>query len=288
MSKKIKSNKNYKDTVFRLLFGEIDKSAELYNSIHNTNYTPDMLKMNTLQNPLYYGGFRNDLSFSVDNKLVSLYEHQSTLSPNICLRFLLYAADIYKQLIQTNIDDLYKTTPMSIETPEFVVLYNGEAKYPEKDIVKLSDLYRVKDGRAVNLEITATIYNVKKGHNHKLMKRSKTLSEYAVFVDKVQKYKDKKYDSTDAMNRAVEECVKENILKEFLIRYGGEIVSILNMEWNLNDALRVRGEEKAEEKAEEIAENLLRKGISKEIVIESTKLSIEKIEEIIKKINADK
>ena len=65
-------------------------------------------------------------------------------------------------------------------------------------------------------------------------------------------------------------------------------MSILNIEWNLNDALRVRGEEERIKEKEEIAENLLRKGISKEIVTESTKLSIEKIEEIIKKINADK
>ena len=65
-------------------------------------------------------------------------------------------------------------------------------------------------------------------------------------------------------------------------------MSILNMEWNMDDALRVRGEEKAEQKAEEIAENLLRDGVSKEIVIKNTKLPIERIEKIVEKINNKK
>jgi predicted transposase/invertase (TIGR01784 family) len=284
MSNENAGNREYKDNVFRLLFGGEDKSAELYNAIKGTNYTPNVLKMNTLQNPLYYGGLRNDVSFTVEDKFVILFEHQSSLSPNMGLRCLLYIADIYKQLIQTNRDDLYKTAPMSIETPEFYVLYNGKAEYPEKDKVKLSDLFKVR-GIETNLELIVDVYNVNHGYNKKIMKRSKTLNEYAIFIDKVHDYENNKgFTRTEALNKAVEDCLRANILSEFLQKYGGDIVSILNMEWNMDDALRVR----AEEKAEEIAEKLVKRGTPLEFIVEDTGLSLEKVKEIAKKYNNDK
>ena len=63
MSNENQANKNYKDNIFRLLFGEADKSAELYNALKGTNYNSNDIVMNTLQSPLYYGGLRNDVSF---------------------------------------------------------------------------------------------------------------------------------------------------------------------------------------------------------------------------------
>ena len=289
MSDNITGNREYKDNVFRLLFGDESKSAELYNAIKGTNYTPNVLKMNTIQNPLYYGGLRNDVSFTVEDKLVILLEHQSTINPNMGLRCLLYIADIYKQLIQSNKDDLYKSTPMSIETPEFYVLYNGKGKYPEKDIVKLSDLFKVQ-GIENNLELIVTVYNVNHGHNAEIMKRSRTLGEYAVFINKVHDYEyNKRLTRTEALNRAVEYCLRANILIEFLHKYGGEIVSILNMEWNMDDALRVRGEEGViqgeQKKAEEIAEKMVKRGTPLEFIVEDTGLSLERVEKIAKKYN---
>ena len=236
--------------------------------------------MNTIQNPLYYGGLRNDVSFTVEDKFVILFEHQSTVNPNMGLRCLLYIADIYKQLIQANKDDLYKTKPMSIETPEFYVLYNGRDKYPEKDTVKLSDLFKVH-GEENNLELMVTVYNVNHGHNAGIMKRSRTLNEYAVFINKVHGYEyTKKLTRTEAINRAVEDCVNENILIEFLQKYGGEIVSILNMEWNMDDAKRVWIEEAKETRSEEIAEKMLLKNKSLDEIIEFSGLSKEKVLEL--------
>jgi hypothetical protein len=71
-------------------------------------------------------------------------------------------------------DGIYKTKPINIENPEFYVMYNGKEDYPEKMTVKLSDLYKVKDGRASNLELIVTIYNVNKGHNPQILERSRT------------------------------------------------------------------------------------------------------------------
>ncbi|MCL1793922.1 MAG: Rpn family recombination-promoting nuclease/putative transposase [Oscillospiraceae bacterium] len=225
---------------------------------------------------------RNDLSFTVEDKLIVLLEHQASLNPNMGLRFLLYIAELYEILIDKK--DMYKATPMSIANPEFYVLYNGKENYPEKAIVKLSDLFEIQ-GEENNLELVATVYNANKGHNKKIMGQSRTLSEYAEFVAKVREYTDGSgLDLTEALEKAVEDCVKSNILREFLEKHGGDVVNLLNREFNLDDFVEVR----EEERAEKIAENFLKDGISKEIVIKNTGLSIKQIEKIIKRINKNK
>ncbi|MCL1793459.1 MAG: hypothetical protein FWG34_06290 [Oscillospiraceae bacterium] len=109
--------------------------------------------------------------------------------------------------------------------------------------------------------------------------------EYAEFVARVREYTDGSgLELTEALEKAVEDCVKSNILREFLEKHGGDIVNLLSREWNLDEAR----EAWEEEKAEKIAENLLRDGVSKEIVIRNTDLSIEQVEKIIKKITKKK
>ena len=76
MSDNISGNREFKDNVFRLLFGSESNSAELYNAINGTNYTAEAITINKLQNPLYYGDLRNDLSFVIENKFISFIEQQ--------------------------------------------------------------------------------------------------------------------------------------------------------------------------------------------------------------------
>ena len=142
MNNEITGNKEYKDNVFRLLFADEEKSTELYNAIKGTNYTADAVKMNTLENPFFFGDLRNDISFTVEDKLIILLEHQSSVNPNMGLRFLLYIADLYE--ISINKKDMYKENLMSIANPEFYVIYNGKEEYPEKSTVKLSDLFKIQ------------------------------------------------------------------------------------------------------------------------------------------------
>ena len=62
--------------------------------MNGTNYAdPDDLIVNTLENAIYMA-MHNDVSFLIDKRL-NLYEHQSTYSPNLPLRFLFYVADVY-------------------------------------------------------------------------------------------------------------------------------------------------------------------------------------------------
>ena len=191
------------------------------------------------------------------------------------LRFLLYIALIYEILI--NKKAMYKAKRMSIANPEFYVIYNGKGDYPEKTVIKLSDLYETK-GMEKNLELIVTVYNVNKGKNTQMMEQSSTLNEYAAFVAKVREHEATGLALTEALKKAIEDCVRDNILREFLQKHGGDVVNMLYREWNLDDAKEVW----AEEKAEEIAENLLDLGIPIEQIKIATKLPLSTIKKLQK------
>ena len=79
------AKRNYKDTVFRMLFSDKRELLDLYNGINDTRYeNPEELTIATLENAIYMS-VKNDISCVVDMRL-NLYEHQSTVNPNIPLR----------------------------------------------------------------------------------------------------------------------------------------------------------------------------------------------------------
>ena len=89
---------------------------------------------------------------------------------------------------------------------------------------------------------------------------------------------------TEALKKAVEDCINENILREFLQKHGGDIVNGLLRTISMEDYAEVR----AEDRAETIAENLFKDGISKEVIIKNTGISDKQMERIIKRVNKNK
>ena len=81
---------------------------------------------------------RNDLSFIIDSRL-ALYEHQSTYNPNLPLRFLMYVANLYSNMTKDR--NLYGSRPVKLPAPRFVIFYNGLSEQPDRQIIKLSDVY---------------------------------------------------------------------------------------------------------------------------------------------------
>ena len=80
--------------LFVMIFEDKRKLLELYNAISGKHYEdPELLEINTLENAIYMS-MKNDLSFLIDTQL-SLYEHQSTYSPNLSLRFFFYLSDMF-------------------------------------------------------------------------------------------------------------------------------------------------------------------------------------------------
>ena len=207
----VTANKKYKDTVFRMLFSDKKNLLSLYNAVSGKAYTDsEKLEIVTLENAIYMG-MKNDLAFII-NTNIFLYEHQSTYNPNMPLRELFYIADEYQKLVDTR--SLYSSTIQRIPAPNFVVFYNGTKEIEDCQIHYLSEAFENFSGDP-QLELKVKVLNVNEGHNQALMEQCQILKEYAQYVAKVRCYL-KEMPLDDAVNRAVEECIRENILADFL------------------------------------------------------------------------
>ena len=280
-------NRLLKDTTFRRLFNDKKRLLELYNALNHSNYDdPKELIINTLDNAIYLG-YHNDLSFIIDTSL-NLYEHQSTICPNIPLRCLFYVSSLYSQIIDEN--KLYRDKRLSIPAPHFVVFYNGDKEFPEEVTYKLSDLYA---GASDELELTVKVLNIHLGNNSELMKNSKTLRDYAFFNDKVLQYS-KNLSREKAVKSAINYCIEHDILKEFLEKERRAIILYSLYEYNFASHMNSIREEALEDGRQEgisigeergnerLIKKMLSKGKSPEEISDLTDIPLEDIQKYSK------
>ena len=310
----MKTNNKYKNSMFALLFSDPALLRELYCALDGVTLPPDApVSINTLEDVLFMD-FINDISFEIAGKLVVLIEHQSTINPNMALRLLMYIGRVYEKITEGR--DIYSSKPLNIPRPEFFVLYNGTAPYPDEKVYRLSEAFEklkdlgLADRDIPSLELTVKVININEGRNAGIAARCKKLAEYSAFVAKVREFEKGGGGREEAIKRAVKYCQTHDILKEFLELHAGEVLSMLMTEWNWDDALAVRYEEghddgwdegrvegleegiekgreegleegiekgRCNEKLE-IARNLLAKGSTPEFVSEITGLDMDTIE----------
>lgn len=138
-----KEQSNYKDTVFRMVFKDKENLLSLYNAVNGTDYkNPEELEITTLENAIYMN-MKNDISCVMDFFL-NLYEHQSTINPNIPLRELFYVSKILQGLIVNK--DLYSSRRIYIPIPRFYMFYNGLKEMPLKEAIERAITECIKEG----------------------------------------------------------------------------------------------------------------------------------------------
>ena len=235
-------DRNYKSSLFTMVFSDRKELLGLYNAVSGKQYKdPGALNVNTLENAIYMA-IKNDLSFVIDSRL-SLYEHQSTYSPNLPLRMLLYLADLYADL--TKNENLYGRKKVMLPPPQFIIFYNGEEKQPDRRILKLSDLYEVEE-EEYKLELEAVMLNINAGHNPELMRACKTLADYAQYTARIRRYA-AKMPIEEAVERTITECIREGILEDFLRKYRAEAKRMSIYEYDQARHIRQEREEAWEE-----------------------------------------
>ena len=270
--KPLTANKKYKDTVFRMLFSDRKNLLSLYNAINGTGYeNPEELEIVTLENAIYMG-MKNDLAFIIDTNLF-LYEHQSTYNANMPLRDLFYIAGEYQKLVDHK--SLYSSALQKIPAPNFIVFYNGTEKKKERWENLLSEAYENHTGEP-NLELRVVTLNINEGHNRELMEQCQILREYAQYVAKVRNYT-KEMELDAAVERAVNECIHEGILVEFLRMNRMEVIAMSIFEYDKEE------EEKKLRKAEfeaGVAEGIEKGELKakKEAAIEMAKMGMSELQ----------
>ena len=75
------------------------------------------------------------------------------------------------------------------------------------------------------------VININEGYNQTLMESCQILKEYAQYVSKVRTYK-KTLSLNEAVEKAVEECIREGILREFLLKHRAEVVAMSIFEYD--------------------------------------------------------
>lgn len=239
-----KAERRYKDSVFRMLFRKKKALLSLYNAVNKTNFTnEDEMEIVTLENAIYMG-MKNDVSCVFDFEL-SLYEHQSTVNPNMPLRDLFYVAKQLQKIVEKEKKDLYSSKPIQIPAPRFVVFYNGSANRPEREECCLSDLF-AKQMERPELELIVTVYNINPGMNEELLEACQLLKEYMLFTTKVRENQ-VTMELNVAVHKAVEACIQEGILEDFLREQRAEVIEMCIYEYDQEKHMQLIKEENWED-----------------------------------------
>lgn len=98
--------------------------------------------------------------------------------------------------------------------------------------MKLSDLYQVSETDPM-LELQVLMLNINEGNNEELKNNCQVLKEYMLYVAKIRNYIEKeKMSLQDAVELAVDVCIREGILEEFLRENRAEVVSMSIFEFD--------------------------------------------------------
>jgi hypothetical protein len=214
MIKMPEPKRDIKDSVFTFLFSDIEYTKQLYLSLHpeDTDIRDEDFRLVTLENILAIGQY-NDLGFQVRDKLILLVEAQSTFSPNIPLRMLMYLAKTYNEYIEEHQLSLYREKKVSIPRPELYVIYTGEKEAP--DILRLSDMYEGSGSADLTVRV------LRDGQPGDI------LSQYVDFCQ-VANEQVSLYGRTDeALMSTIQLCLEQGILVPFLDSRKKEVVDIM-------------------------------------------------------------
>ena len=256
-------NRNYKDRLFRLFFGDEKNKANtlaLYNALNHSSYSDEEdLEITTIEDAIYIK-MKNDISFVIADTM-NLYEQQASHNPNMPLRGFIYYGSLYAKYLETNRLTPHVSTLVKLPTPNYIVFYNGTAKRPAVEKLRLSDAFQIPDDRG-EFEWTATVINLNHDDNTGLLQSCKPLSDYTTLVSKIQAYQ-KTMPITEAVNKAIDDCIADGILAEFLQAHRAEVLDMYLSEVN-EDILRERLMEEGEQKGrEEFLRSIILKKISK-------------------------
>ena len=286
-------NFQYKDRLFRLLFGREEYKEnvlDLYNALNNSDYKDvSELELFTIEDVIYIK-MKNDVAFILDSYL-SLWEQQSTYSPNMPVRGFMYFGKLYSKYIKSRKLNIYGSKQIMLPTPRYVVLYNGPKDSAPIKTLRLSDAF-INPDRSGDFEWTATVYNLsykildeskdvtKESHNlfeiqsainnsqgkydlirdemkiMNLRNKCKVLDEYMILVERIREHLSETNDVTKAVDAAVISCIKDGILTEFLTAHRAEVLDVCITEFDEKTFI----EGIKEEAIEDMVSKMLRNG----------------------------
>lgn len=242
--------RKYKDFLFQRVFRDKKDLLDLYNALNGTSYdNPDDIDITTLEDAIYLS-VKNDLSFIIASSL-NLYEHQSTINPNMPLRSLIYFAKLYQAYVTVNKLNIYGKQKIMLPMPQCVVFYNGRDDMPDDMVLRLTDMFAPVEGIEPALESVVRVININYGHNKELLDSCKRLRDYSFFIERINKNVDSGMNIEDAIREAIDYCIKNDVLEDILLKNSGEVFDMLLTKYDKKLHERTLFEEGREEGREE-------------------------------------
>ena len=274
--------RQYKDNVFCLLYRDKNNLLDLYNGLNDTNYTNvDDLTVTTLKGGVYMK-YKNDASFVFGQDLY-MFEQQSSRNPNMPLRFLHYLSDVYRQMYNNSdlhrstmlkipvphfVTFYNGKQPLEVEsTLRLSDMYEKKMDCPELELIVR--VININTGAIINkksldnekndiinginqsYDFDKSNKNINAGntinsrtYSSEFLSKCETLKDYMTFVNKVRVKTDiEKIDIRTAVIEAVDECIAENVLSEFLKNHREEVITVSIYEYDEEGHLEIVKEE---------------------------------------------
>lgn len=117
------------------------------------------------------------------------------------------------------------------------------------------------------MELVVTVYNINWGHNAELLEACRILKEYAQYVEQVRIFA-KDVPFPDAVELAVDHCIQNGILSDFLTKHRAEAIEMSIFEYNEEQHLKSEREQaykEGERRFGELVRILLEMGRNEEI-----------------------
>ena len=148
------------------------------------------------------------------------------------LRFTIYYLEYLKQWLREQGINLYGSKRIMIPTPHFVVFYNGTDNRPDYEVMKLSTSFCSSESEGEEaIEVRCKVYNINYGRNSWLAESSKVIGGYGNFVNKIRNYKSEGLELEDAIDNAIDDCIKEDVLREFFVERKDEVRKVMELDF---------------------------------------------------------
>jgi len=290
----LKVARNYKDGIFRTMFSDKESLAELYEALSGEKTNADAIELKTIED-VVYATLKNDLAFTVGDKVILFLEHMSSPCQNLPLRMLSYVSKVLEGMSMKR--DLYQRRKLLLPRPHFYIFYNGLEPRPKQETLCLSDSFS-KGEEEPALELKVKLINVNLEMGAELLKKSKKLNLYSRIVSRSRELLSQGLSLEKAMAQVERELQADEDGQKFFATYGLGGIKMLFEELTeeeyreiIRDESHEEGMEKGREEGreqgleqglkqgrKEVAASMKKEGIPIETIIKVTGLSQTEIE----------
>ena len=236
---KVKIQKEYKDRLFTFLFGSEehkDWTLSLYNAVNGSDYTdPEKVRITTIKDVLYLG-MHNDVSFQISDEM-NLYEQQSSFNPNMPLRQMQYAGNLFEQYIKEQKRNKFGTELIRLPVPKLITFYNGRTEEPDERILELKDSF--PEGSDPDIYVRVRMININYGQNKELLIVCRPLREYSWLIGEIRKNKQDGISIETAVNKAITDMPDDFVIRPLLEAHRAEVLGMLLTEYDEAEAMEL-------------------------------------------------